>query len=1225
MPGPDAVHREDHVGATYLATDPAESVPAAAGGVHNVPAELTSFIGRRRELAHVKAAIAGVRLLTLTGPGGVGKTRLARRSAAALERSFDDGVWLVELDGIEDAALLAQSVAGALDLRDESGRWPVAMLTDHLASRRLLLVLDNCEHLLEACAVLCDALLRACSQLRILATSRQPLGVEGETTLAVPPLSVAQSGRELRSPGRAAGDAAELFAQRAAAALPGFTVTAENVAMVAEVCRRLDGIPLAIELAAARLRALTVEQILDRLDDRLRLLTGGGRAGLPRQRTLRATVEWSHDLLCEQERVLWRRLAAFPASFALDAAEAVCAGGSLPAGEVVSGVADLTEKSMLVRDGPRHRLLETLRAYARERLRDAGEERDVSRAHRDWCGELAARARREWTGTDQVQWFDRLAAEHASVRAALEFSLSEPGEAERGLVLACDLWLYWQARGHLGEGRRWLRALLELAPEATTARARGLWVAGFLALTQRDAQAAEEVLAEGLALAGQLGSECDVAFASQYLGLAALFRGDTAAAVELLRRAVDLHRRVDEPAGAFALADLALVTMLRGERAPAEALFEDSIAWAAASGDRWTRSHALWGLGMLALDDGRTDLARDLQSEALSLTQALDERTGIALCVEALAWVAGACGQAERAARLIGATHVVWESIPSSLPGVMSARHEACEHRARSRLGTAAFERALRAGAALSREAAVAYGRGRRGSGEPPRRPLKGRQRERGPTEQRLVGHGGLCATGDRARQQQLALGVVVAQVGRARELLARLGQPPQADEEVAAHAGQQVVAAQRGLVGERVDELEPGLRAEGHHDRHGAVELDDRGAGERRQGVVQRDDPRPVGLLDAAGPRVAGGDRGLQRVRAQRAAELLGALQPGQAALYEQVVPACAVLVGEQHRLAVRPDPRPQPRGLQLHQGQQAVDLGLARHQRGEDAPQAQGVLAQRRPDPVLAGGCGVALVEDQVDHLEHRRQTVGQLIPAGDLERHAGLGERALGADDALRDGPLGDEERSGDLRRRKAAEQAQRQRDARLLGQDRVAGHEDQAQDVVLHVVDLRGEVGLVELLEDLQLAPDQLLLALERDAAAQGVDAPALGGGHEPGTRVVRDARLRPLLQCGDERVLGQVLGHRHVAGEPSQPGDQPGRLDPPDGVDRTMGGRRRHRLVLSGGLLAHPLLALEQLGVSCSPKSCASKIGRSSSSTPPSNGARLSHSIASSRDAHSQTQ
>jgi hypothetical protein len=288
------------------------------------------------------------------------------------------------------------------------------------------------------------------------------------------------------------------------------------------------------------------------------------------------------------------------------------------------------------------------------------------------------------------------------------------------------------------------------------------------------------------------------------------------------------------------------------------------------------------------------------------------------------------------------------------------------------------------------------------------------------------------------------------------------------------------------------------------------------------------------------------------------------GSPQAIKAPLHEQAIPARAVLVGEQHGLAPGTDPRAQPRSLKLHQGQQAVDLRLAVHQRGEDASEAQGVLAQRRPNPVLAGGRRVALVEDQVDDLEHGGQAVGQLVAAGDLERHVGLGERALGADDALRDGRLRDEERSRDLRRRQAAQQAQRQRDARVAGEDGVAGQEDQAQDVVLHVVDLCDEVGLVELLEDLELAPDQLLLALQRDAAAQRVDAAALGGGHQPGPRVVRYARAGPLLERGDERVLGQVLGHRHVADDASQPGDQPGRLDPPDGVDCAMGGGRRHR-------------------------------------------------------------
>ena len=307
----------------------------------------------------------------------------------------------------------------------------------------------------------------------------------------------------------------------------------------------------------------------------------------------------------------------------------------------------------------------------------------------------------------------------------------------------------------------------------------------------------------------------------------------------------------------------------------------------------------------------------------------------------------------------------------------------------------------------------------------------------------------------------------------------------------------------------------------------------------------------------------MAGGDRGLQRVRPQRAAELLGAPQPVEATLHEQVVPARAVLIGEQHRLPVRPDPRPQPRGLELHQRQQAVDLGLAGHQRGEDPSEAQGVRAQRRADPVLAGARRVALVEHEVDHLEHRRQTLGQLVATRDLKRHARLAERALRAHDALRDRPLGDEKRPRDLRRRQAAQQTQRQRDARLPGQHRMARHEDQTQDIVLNVLDPRDQVGLIELLEDFQLAPDQLTLALERDLPAQCIDAPALGGGHQPCARPVRDARLRPLLERGDERVLGQILGHRHVAHDPSQPGYQPGRLDPPDGVDRTMGGRRAH--------------------------------------------------------------
>lgn len=703
-------HPQDHGADTHPGN------PRAARGWSvrpRVPWEITSFVGRRSELAQLRAVLAGTRMLTLIGPGGVGKTRLALRAAAMMQPRFAGGLALVELGGVEDAGLVARSVASALELRDDSGRWPVSLLAEHIAAREFLLILDNCEHLVDACAVLVDGLLHSCPALRILATSRQPLGIAGEATLLVPSLSVPPEDRRCRLGDVARTEAAQLFGERAAAAAPGFALTNANADTVAALCRRLDGIPLAIELAAVRLRVFSAEQILERLDQRLGLLTSGIRTAPVRQRTLRATIEWSHDLLASGEQVLFRRLAVFPAAFELDTATTICGGRGLAASDVLPTLAALVEKSMVARDGGRYRLLETLREYARERLRDAGEETTLLGAHRDWCAALSHRARGEWTGPDQAKWFDRMASVHADVRTALEFSLAEADRAETGLALAADLWLYWQARGHLGEGRRWLSALLDRLPRVRP-RARGLWVAGFLALSQRDLDAAQPLLRNALALARRSEDAASAAFAHQYLGVVALFGGDLTRASNELTAAIRGHDRVGEPAGAFARADLALVTHLRGEHERASELFQASLDSSRRSGDGWTRSHALWGLGLLAADQGEPDRALELEREALALMAALDERTGIALRLEALAWIAGAADDVGRAARLLGAADAVWTSIPSCLPDPMRSRRDVCAKRARASLGHALFERLRRQGAAMSREEAIAYALKRR-------------------------------------------------------------------------------------------------------------------------------------------------------------------------------------------------------------------------------------------------------------------------------------------------------------------------------------------------------------------------------------------------------------------------------------------------------------------------------------------------------------------------------
>src|SRR6516225_11560173 len=457
----------------------------------NLPAELTSFVGHRGELAEVRRLLAGSRLVTLTGPGGVGKTRLALRAAAGLARAFPDGVWLVRLDQLRDEALLAQAVAEALGLQDRAGYVPEAAVAEYLAGRQLLLVLDNCEHVVDAVAKLADVLLRAAAGLRVLATSREWLNMPGETVLAVPPLAAPDARERLSVAELAQFAAAALFAERAAQVVPGFAVTEANAAAVAGICRRLEGLPLAIELAAGQTPVLSAEQIDVRLGDRLGLLTRGSRTRPARQQTLRASVGWSYELCSPAERLLWTRLSVFNGGCELDAAEDICADHRLAAAQVLDLLAALAGKSILIaahRKGvARYRLPETLREYGQERLHESGEYTALRRRHRDWHEQLARQANTDWLSPQIAGLTARLHREHANVNAAQDFCQAEPGEAEAGLRIAIHVWLfyYWSA-GHISEGRYRLGQALAEAGEPTVWRARGLLLAGFLAVISGD-------------------------------------------------------------------------------------------------------------------------------------------------------------------------------------------------------------------------------------------------------------------------------------------------------------------------------------------------------------------------------------------------------------------------------------------------------------------------------------------------------------------------------------------------------------------------------------------------------------------------------------------------------------------------------------------------------------------------------------------------------------------
>lgn len=684
----------------------------------NLPVDVTSFVGRRRELAEAKALLSTSRLLTLTGMGGVGKTRLAIKMAADLHRGFADGVWLVELAGLQDAGLLGQTVSAALGIDDRSAGRSVTTLSSFLRKRQMLMVLDNCEHLLDACAVMADALLRACPELRILATSRQPLGIAGEQTLVVPPLSFPEADLGPAEEGFTRYGAVSLFVDRAAAVRPGFTIDARNQVAVAGICRRLDGIPLAIELAVGRLRSLSADQLLERLDDRYALLTGGSRAALPRQQTLRALIDWSFDLCSPSEQLLWARLSVFADGFDLDAAEQVCSGGEVPAGDVLDLVSGLVDKSVVVADERggrvRYQLSETLREYGRDRLTDAGQARALRRRHRDMYRSLVTRAEAGWFGPAQVELFARLRLEHANLRAALGFCLTEPGDAPVGLAMASALRFYWVMSGRPNEGRHWLERTLTSAV-GPAQRVKGLCVDGYLATVLGNFPSTELRLDEASALAHALDDQSGIADVTQLRGLSALFQGDPLRALPHFEEALAEHGVVgDEAALAYDQIQLALSAALLGDDERAVGLFEECLALSESRGEHWIRALAMWALGIEAYRQGDHPRATAAEQQSIRLRLPLDDRRTIGLNLDILAWTAAADGDSERAARLLGASQAIRETLGTSFGplGHLAQMQAQCEQSARQTLGDGGFERAFKLGVGLGFDDAVTYALG---------------------------------------------------------------------------------------------------------------------------------------------------------------------------------------------------------------------------------------------------------------------------------------------------------------------------------------------------------------------------------------------------------------------------------------------------------------------------------------------------------------------------------
>ncbi|MCL4464763.1 MAG: adenylate/guanylate cyclase domain-containing protein [Chloroflexi bacterium] len=540
-----AVHDEE----SFPSEGALPALAAVESPKHNLPMELTSFVGREKELAEVKSLLSSTRLLTLTGTGGCGKTRLALKLAASVLDEYPDGVWLVELALLADGNLMAQTVASVLGLREEAGRAPLQALIAYLRFRHLLLVLDNCEHLVVAAAALASSLLLGCPRLTILATSREVLGVPGETLWYVPSLAVPRDGLPTNPRDVARCESVRLFTERARVVRPSFGVTAENALAVAQVCRRLDGMPLAIELAAARVRLLSVDQLARRLDDRFNLLTAGSRTALHRHQTLRATIDWSYDLLTDGEKRLLRRLSVFTGGWTLEAAEAVCCGDGVAKKQVLSLLGQLADKSLVqVEDEPeeqRYRLLETIRQYAEEKLQLAEETASLRAAHCNWCVSFAERELPHTVGQGQSHCLSRLAAEHGNFRSALTFSQRDPEGAEAELRLAAAVARHWRWVGRWTEARYWLDDVLaRCGKQVSEARARALTTRGNIEWAYfGNLDLALELAEEGVAQARLVGDPRLLAIAVRQAGLVLASRGAREAASSAFDEATLIAQR----------------------------------------------------------------------------------------------------------------------------------------------------------------------------------------------------------------------------------------------------------------------------------------------------------------------------------------------------------------------------------------------------------------------------------------------------------------------------------------------------------------------------------------------------------------------------------------------------------------------------------------------------------------------------------------------------------
>jgi non-specific serine/threonine protein kinase len=680
---------------------------------NNLPIQLTSFIGREREKAEVGRLLITDRLVTLTGAGGAGKTRLALQVAAEGIEEFPDGVWLVELAALSSPDLVPKAVASALGVPEQLARSLTETLRDALRAKSVLVILDNCEHLVEACAQLADALLRTCTNLRILATSREALGVTGETTWRVPSLPVPDPQHLPPVDRFKEYDAVRLFMERAVVSDPQFAMTTSNAPAVAQVCHRLDGIPLALELAAARVRVLAVEQIAARLDDRFRLLTGGSRTAVLRHQTLRATMDWSFDLLSQEERALLRRLSVFAGGWTLEAAEAICSGNGVDASDTLDLLTQLVDKSLVITETQggeaRSRLLETVRQYGWERLLEAGEADDVRRRHCEWYLDLAEQADPKLRGNEQELWLERLATEHDNLRTALAWGRTDAQSAEAWLRLVRALHYFWIVTEHMTEGRRWLEEALTRGNEADPVILLGILIgAGRLAYRQGDYERAGQLAEQALVLSRTLKDKEGVISALTLSGLV-VFERDPVHAMPLFEESVALARDLgDKWMIGLVLFQLGDVPRFLGDHERATALYVESIDLCRQVGDKWRTAIGLLYVGVVSLRQQEYSRAGVFFAESLPLCRRGDLFVTFQ-CLEGLGCVASARGNYVRAAGLFGAAELLRESLRSRRD--REYKRDIAEHMnsAQTALGDTAFASTWAEGRALTLAQAIEY------------------------------------------------------------------------------------------------------------------------------------------------------------------------------------------------------------------------------------------------------------------------------------------------------------------------------------------------------------------------------------------------------------------------------------------------------------------------------------------------------------------------------------